>query len=57
MGLEMRISKSDLKRIQREIRDYDLAREKLLELSRAAARLSGQSIMRVHRGDPRGAAG
>jgi translin len=57
MGLEMRISKSDLKRIQREIRNYDLAREKLLELSRAAARLSGQSIMRVHRGDPRGAAG
>lgn len=51
----MRISRGDLRRIQKEIRDYDLAREKLLELSRAAARLSGQSIMRVHRGDPEGA--
>ncbi len=50
-GLGMRISRKDLGRIQEDIRDYDLAREKLLELSRGAAKLSGQSIMRAHRGD------
>ncbi|MEM2881946.1 MAG: translin family protein [Candidatus Bathyarchaeia archaeon] len=53
----MRISRGDLRRIQKEIRDYDLAREKLLELSRTATRISSQSIMRVHRGDPEGAMG
>jgi len=53
----MRISKGDLRRIQKGLRDYDLAREELLELSRAAIRLSGQSIMRVHRGNPKGAEG
>ncbi|MEM3440548.1 MAG: translin family protein, partial [Candidatus Bathyarchaeia archaeon] len=53
----MRISRGDLRRIQKEIRDYDLAREKLLELSRTATRISSQSIMRAHRGDPEGAMG
>ncbi|MEM3462642.1 MAG: hypothetical protein QXJ15_03125 [Candidatus Bathyarchaeia archaeon] len=53
----MRISRGDLRRIQKEIRDYDLSREKLLELSRTATRLSGQSIIRVHRGDFKGAVG
>jgi predicted translin family RNA/ssDNA-binding protein len=43
------LDKKDLERIQADLEDYDIAREKVFEASRSATRLSGWAIVQVHR--------
>jgi translin len=45
------ISSSDLKRIQEDLTSFDEVREKVLEASRAATRLSDWAIIQMHRND------
>jgi translin len=45
------LDKKDLEKIQEELEDYDLTREKMFESSRAATRLSGWAIVQLHRND------
>ena len=43
------LDKKDLERIQADLEDYDQAREKMFEATRAASRLSGWAIVQIHR--------
>ena len=45
------LTKKDLSSIQKQLVHYDDAREAVLSLSRTATRLSGSSILEIHRGD------
>lgn len=45
------LSKKDLSAIQKSLSQFDLTREKILDLSRAATRLASSSILEIHRGD------
>jgi translin len=45
------LDKKDLEKIQTELEDYDLTREKMFEFSRAATRLSGWAIVQLHRNE------
>lgn len=45
------LAKKDLVLIQKDLTRYDKAREEILNLSRIAVRLSGSSILEIHRGD------
>jgi len=47
----MSISSRDLKRIQTDLTSFDEVREKVFEASRTATRLSGWSIVQMHRND------
>lgn len=47
----MSISSRDLKRIQTDLTGFDEVREKVFEASRTATRLSGWSIVQMHRND------
>jgi len=53
----MLISTNDLKQIQKELASFDEAREKVLEAARLATRLSGWSIIQMHRNQMDRAAG
>ena len=43
--------KKDLNAIQKDLSQFDLSREKVLDLSRAATRMASSSILEIHRGD------
>ena len=43
--------RKDLEKIQTDLEKYDSIREKMLEVSRLATRLSGMAIIMMHRGD------
>jgi translin len=43
------LNKKDLEKIQAELEDYDLTREKMFETARSAARFSGWAIVQIHR--------
>jgi translin len=43
------LDKKDLERIQADLKDYDLTREKVFEASRSATRFSGWAIVQIHR--------
>ena len=45
------LSKKDLTSIQKDLSQYDRARERVLDLSRAATRMASSSILEIHRGD------
>jgi len=45
------LSKKDLTSIQKDLSQYDQARERVLDLSRAATRMASSSILEIHRGD------
>jgi translin len=45
------LTKRDLTLIQRGLTRFDAVREEILNLSRLATRLSGSSILEIHRGD------
>ncbi len=45
------LAKKDLELIRSELSRYDEVREQILSLSREAVRLSGSSILEIHRGD------
>ena len=45
------LNKKDLSSIQKQLVDYDEAREAVLSMSRSATRLAGSSILEIHRGD------
>jgi translin len=45
------LSKKDLNTIQRDLSRFDRARERVLDLSRAATRMASSSILEIHRGD------
>jgi translin len=45
------LSKKDLNTIQRNLSQYDEARERVLDLSRAATRMASSSILEIHRGN------
>src|SRR5438093_10299115 len=45
------LSKKDLTSIQKDISQYDRARERILDLSRAATRMASTSILEMQRGD------
>ncbi len=45
------IAKKDMELIQHDLSHYDQVREQVLNLSREAVRLSGSSILEIHRGD------
>jgi translin len=45
------LSKKDMELIQHDLSRYDEVREQVLNLSREAVRLSGSSILEIHRGD------
>jgi translin len=45
------LSKKDLASIQKDLSQYDHARERILDLSRAATRMASSSILNIHRGD------
>lgn len=45
------LNKKDLTSIQKQLVNYDDAREAVLSLSRTATRLAGSSILDIHRGD------
>src|SRR5713101_9846386 len=49
------LSKRDLTSIQKDLSQYDHARERVLDLSRAATRMASSSILEIHRGDLKGA--
>src|SRR5207245_9936708 len=52
-GAEARnmLSKKDLTAIQKDLSQFDRARERILDLSRAATRMASSSILEIHRGD------
>ena len=45
------ILKKDLKRIQKMLEKRDLLRDKVVEISRKATRLSDQAIIMIHRNE------
>jgi translin len=45
------LSRKDLTSIQKDLSQYDRARERVLDLSRAATRMASSSILEIHRGD------
>jgi len=45
------LMRKDLEKIQTDLEKYDSIREKMLEVSRLATRLSGMAIIMMHRGD------
>ncbi|HEY4656892.1 MAG TPA: hypothetical protein VIH34_00210 [Candidatus Bathyarchaeia archaeon] len=45
------LTKRDLSLIQKGLTRFDAVREEILNLSRVAIRLSGSSILEIHRGD------
>jgi translin len=45
------LTKKDLNAIQKDLSQFDRAREKILDLSRAATRMASSSILEIHRGD------
>jgi len=45
------LAKKDLASIQRDLSQFDQARERVLDLSRAATRMASSSILEIHRGD------
>jgi translin len=45
------LSKKDLTSIQKDLSQYDRARERVLDLSRAVTRMASSSILEIHRGD------
>src|SRR3990170_1991849 len=47
----MLLTRKDLDLIQRNLARFDEVREEILNLSRVATRLSGSSILEIHRGD------
>ncbi len=47
----MLLTRKDLDFIQRNLARFDEVREEILNLSRVATRLSGSSILEIHRGD------
>ena len=49
------ITKKDLDSIRNDLTHYDKVREQVFSLSREAVRLSGSSILQIHRGDLNGA--
>jgi translin len=51
------LSKKDMTTIQSELSSFDRVREDVLSLSREATRLSGSSIMEIHKGQLESAAG
>ena len=51
VGVVLLIQSEDLKQIQQELTSFDEVREKVLEASRIATRLSDWSIIQMHRGE------
>jgi translin len=49
------LSKKDLTSIQKDLSQYDRARERVLDLSRAATRMASSSILEIHRGNMKAA--
>src|SRR3989475_110241 len=45
------LTKKDLTAIQKDLSQFDRARERVLDLSRAATRMASSSILEIHRGD------
>ena len=45
------LTKKDLTAIQKDLSQFDQARERILDLSRAATRMASSSIIEIHRGD------
>jgi predicted translin family RNA/ssDNA-binding protein len=45
------LTKKDLTAIQKDLSQFDRARERILDLSRAATRMASSSILEIHRGD------
>jgi translin len=45
------LSKKDLTAIQKDLSQFDRARERVLDLSRAATRMASSSILDIHRGN------
>src|SRR5436309_13397350 len=45
------LTRKDLTAIQKDLYQFDRAREKILDLSRAATRMASSSILEIHRGD------
>jgi translin len=55
LRLAVLIVKKDLDSIRADLSRYDKVREQVFSLSREAIRLSGSSILEIHRGDVKGA--
>ncbi|HZY46252.1 MAG TPA: hypothetical protein VFE96_00505 [Candidatus Bathyarchaeia archaeon] len=49
------LSRKDLSAIQRDLSEFDRARETVLDLSRTATRMASSSILEIHRGNLRAA--
>jgi len=45
------LTKKDLTAIQKDLSQFDQARERILDLSRAATRMASSSILEIHRGN------
>src|SRR5438128_12697262 len=45
------LTKKDLTAIQKDLSQFDRARERVLDLSRAATRMASSSILEIHRGN------
>ncbi len=45
------LTKKDMTAIQKDLSQFDQARERILDLSRAATRMASSSILEIHRGD------
>ncbi|MBO3755451.1 MAG: haloacid dehalogenase [Candidatus Brockarchaeota archaeon] len=51
MLVELKLLKGDLKKIQSNLEKFDESRERALQASRTATRLSDWAIIQIHRGD------
>jgi len=49
------LNRKDLERIQADLKNYDVTREKVFEASRSATRFSGWAIVQIHRQDMKAA--